>query len=70
MLDSLKRRPRDKDQQRWLFKDDDSQVVDLHYVMGPIRSCGAAVLTISPIAGAAVQQELFERDIDEMRERV
>ena len=59
ILDSLKRRPRDEKQLRWLFRDDDSQVKDLHTVFGPIVEGGLAVVKITQIEGLPVQAEMF-----------
>ena len=58
-LDALKRRPKDKNQRRWLFKDD-SQFKRLEVEMGCIVPGGKAIVRVSPIAGAEIQTTMFE----------
>ncbi len=57
--DSLKRRPKDEHQTRWLFADDDSQIGDVHLSRGPIVPGGKAVVKISTLAGVEVQPAFF-----------
>ena len=64
LLDLLKRRPRDEKQTRWLFSDDDSQVKDLHTVMGPVVAGGKVAIKVTPMGETAIQPELFADDDD------
>ena len=61
ILDALKRRPKDKKQLpgAWLFAEDDSQVQDLRTILGPCRPGGKAVVTLTPITGRPLQENLF-----------
>lgn len=63
ILDSLKRRPKDKDQIRgcWLFADDDSQVTVLRIAKRQVVPGGKAVVTVVPLQGPGSQMPLFER---------
>jgi crossover junction endodeoxyribonuclease RusA len=65
-LDALKRRPKDKKQLpgAWLFADDDSQVIDLRAILKHVVPGGKAVVTLTAVAGAAVQESLLADDDD------
>jgi crossover junction endodeoxyribonuclease RusA len=65
-LDALKRRPKDKKQLpgSWLFADDDSQVIDLRAILKHVVPGGKAVVTLTAVAGAAVQESLLDDDDD------
>jgi crossover junction endodeoxyribonuclease RusA len=68
VLDSLKRRPKDKKQLpgSWIFADDDSQVRKLTTELHPcIPGAGKAIVTISTIPGSEVQTGMFtDEDTD------
>jgi hypothetical protein len=73
LLDSLKRRETgrrkrgfspayDPKQRAWLFADDDSQAVEGGWRLGPPVPGGQAVVTLTPITGVEVQNDLFADD--------
>ena len=66
ILDSLKRRPKDKKQLpgAWLFADDDSQVEDLRTILRPCVPGGKAIVTLRAITGRETQGGLFEGDAE------
>lgn len=60
LLDSLKRRPKDKKQENgaWIFADDDSQVKDLRCILRHVVPGGKAIVTFTKLPGES-QPKLF-----------